>query len=71
MTVEQAIDISWGIGRFTDEARPSVREALEIIEEQLRICGFNWLTGQTAREVLLSAVTPTNGSEQDNTKGRT
>jgi hypothetical protein len=66
MTVDQAIDIAWGIGSFTGEARSSAQEALEIINEQLRICDFSWLTGQAARKAL----TPTNGLGQDNTKGK-
>ena len=52
MTVEQAINIAWGIGKFSDENKPTAKEALEIIDEQLRTCGFNWLTGQAARDVL-------------------
>ncbi|MGD0519588.1 MAG: hypothetical protein ABSA26_18800 [Thermoguttaceae bacterium] len=57
MTVEQAINIAWGIGKFTGESKPTVQEALKIIDEQLRTCGFNWLTGQAAKEVLLNADT--------------
>ena len=52
MTIEQAINIAWGIGKFTGAKRPTAEEALKIIDEQLRTCGFNWLTGQAAREVL-------------------
>jgi predicted Zn-dependent protease len=70
MTVDEAINIARGIGKITDEARPTVPEAIGIIEEQLHICGFNWITGQAAREVLRNAVTPTNRLGQEySTKG--
>jgi len=52
MTTEEAIDISWGADRYRGVPRPTVQEALERIEHQLATCGFNWLTGQAAREVL-------------------
>ena len=57
MTIDQAIDIAWGLDRLHGEPRPSVQEALEQIEQQLAICGFNWLTGQEARRVLQEACT--------------
>jgi hypothetical protein len=56
MTIDQAIDISWGADRYRGVPRPTVAEALERIEHQLATCGYNWLTGQTARDVLRQAV---------------
>ena len=55
MTVDQAIDIAWGIDKLRGESRPTRQEALERIEGQLATCGFNWLTGQEARRVLREA----------------
>ena len=55
MTIDEAINITWGIGTSRAEPRPSPREALKRIEEQLASCGFNWLTGQEARRVLREA----------------
>ena len=52
MTIDEAIDISWGADRYRGVPRPTVEEALERIEHQLATCGFNWLTGQAARDVL-------------------
>ena len=56
MTIDEAIDISWGADRYRGIPRPTVEEALERIEHQLATCGFNWLTGQAARDVLRQAV---------------
>ena len=33
---------------------PDIKEAIDIIREERRTCGFNWLTGQAAEEVLLT-----------------
>ncbi len=55
MTLDEAIDISWGADRYRGVPRPNVTEALERIEHQLATCGFNWLTGQAARDVLRAA----------------
>ena len=56
MTINEAIDISWGADRYRGVPRPTVEEALERIEHQLATCGFNWLTGQEVRDVLRRAV---------------
>jgi hypothetical protein len=56
MTIDEAIEISWGADRYRGVPRPTVEEALERIEFQLAACGFNWLTGQAAREVLRTTV---------------
>ena len=55
MTLDEAIDISWGADRYRGVPRPTVQEALERIEHQFATCGFNWLTGQAARDVLRAA----------------
>ena len=34
---------------------PSVEEAIELIHEERRTCGFNWLTGAAAEEALREA----------------
>lgn len=31
---------------------PTIDEAIEIIEEERRTCGFNWITGRVCLEVL-------------------
>jgi len=62
MTIDEAIDISWGADRYRGDPRPTVEEALERIEHQLATCGFNWLTGQAARDVLRQAAGPDTGS---------
>ena len=55
VTIDEAIDISWGADRYRGVPRPTMAEALERIEHQLATCGFNWLTGQAARDVLRAA----------------
>lgn len=55
MTVEEAIDISWGADKYRNVPRPSLAEALDRIEFQVETCGFNWLTGIEARRVLREA----------------
>ena len=57
MTTDEAIDLSWGADRYRGVPRPTVEEALERIEHQLATCGFNWLTGLAARDVLRQAST--------------
>ncbi len=64
MTIDEAIDISWGADRYRGVPRPNVAEALERIEHQLTACGFNWITGQEAREVLRTAISQPR-SDQD------
>ncbi len=55
MTLDEAIDIAWGIDKLHAGARPTPQEALERIDRQLATCGFKWLTGQEARWVLREA----------------
>jgi hypothetical protein len=57
MTIDETINISWGADRYRGVPRPTVEYALERIEHQLATCGFNWLTGQAARDALRQAVT--------------
>ena len=70
MTVNEAIDIAWGIDQFHGGPRPTAQEALGRIDEQLAVCGFNWLTGQEARALLREACarihTPIDRSESMN-----
>ncbi len=65
MTIDEAINISWGADQYRGVPRPTVEEALERIDHQLATCGFNWLTGQEARDVLRRAV----GTPESNTEG--
>lgn len=69
MTIDEAIDISWGADRYRGVLRPSVEEALERIEHQLAICGFNWLTGEKARDVLRRAVRKAQADLEPHTGG--
>lgn len=43
------------------DSPPDIPEAIEIVRRSLRTCGFNWITGQVALQVLRSA----NGEEVD------
>ena len=65
MTTDEAIDISWGADRYRGVPRPSMQEALERIEHQLATCGFNWITGEVARDVLCHAVADTGAALPD------
>ena len=56
MSIDEAIDISWGADQFRGIPRPDMAEALDRIKFQLKTCGFNWLTGIEARDVLQQAV---------------
>ena len=56
MTVDEAIDISWGADKFRNIPRPNLQETLERITFQLSTCNFNWLTGQEAKRVLEEAI---------------
>lgn len=38
------------------EPPPTPAEALEIIRGSLKHCGFNWLTGQAARDFLIQHI---------------
>lgn len=56
MTVETALaiarDLMYGPLPKPDDPTPSVNEAIEIIHDRRRTCGFNWLTGEDAENVL-------------------
>jgi hypothetical protein len=52
MTVDEAVNIAWGLGRNLGEPRPDARQALAEIEEKLATCGHTWITGEMARNVL-------------------
>ncbi len=69
MTIDEAIDISWGADRYRGVLRPDLAEALERIEHQLTTCGFNWLTGQAAHAVLREAISQS-GPDQGTETGR-
>ena len=56
MTVEKALDLArdlmYGPLPKPDDPTPTVDEAIEVIREARRTCGFNWLTGGAAENVL-------------------
>ena len=56
MTVEKALSLArnlkYGPLPKLDDPTPSVEEAIKIINEERRTCGFNWLTGEAAEQVL-------------------
>lgn len=64
MTLDEAIDVSWGADRYRGVPRPTIEEALERIEYQLATCGFNWLTGQHARATLIEAASDARLSDE-------
>lgn len=55
MTIDDAIDIGWGIDKLNGGPRPTPQDALELIGPQLAVCDFNWLGGQEAQRVLREA----------------
>ena len=56
MTVEKALNLArnlkYGPLPEPDDPVPTVEEAVSIIHEERRTCGFNWLTGKAAEKVL-------------------
>ena len=39
-----------------DDPLPTVEEALQLIQQERRDCGFNWLTGEAAVQALRAAL---------------
>ncbi len=39
-----------------DAPQPSLQDALDAIQQARKTCGFNWLTGESAAEVLKAAI---------------
>lgn len=54
-----ARSIKYGPLMMPSDPTPEILEAIELIRRELSTCGFNWITGQVALEVLRSA----NGEE--------
>ena len=56
MTVNEALAIArnlkYGPLPKPDDPMPRVAEAIELIHEERQTCGFNWLTGEAAEQVL-------------------
>ena len=56
MTVEKALNLArnlkYGPLPKPNDPTPTVEEAVSIINEERRTCGFNWLTGEAAEKVL-------------------
>ena len=56
MTVVKALELArnlkYGPLPKPDDPTPTVKEAVSIISEERRSCGFNWLTGEAAETVL-------------------
>lgn len=47
--------IKYGLLPMPSDPTPEIPEAIEIIARSLRKCGFNWITGHVALELLRSA----------------
>ena len=62
MTVNEALAIArnlkYGPLPKPDDPLPSVAEAIGLIHAERHTCGFNWLTGEAAEQVLTAANTP-------------
>jgi hypothetical protein len=56
MTLEKALnlarDLLFGPLPKDNDPTPTVEEAIGIIHEARRTCGFNWLTGEAAEKAL-------------------
>ena len=56
MTVEKALELArnlkYGPLPKPNDPTPTVEEAVSIINEERRTCGFNWLTGEAAENVF-------------------
>ena len=57
--LELARSIKYGPIMKPSDPVPDIPEAIEVIKRSLKTCGFNWITGQVALELLRSA----NGEE--------
>ena len=59
MTVNEALAIARNLKHGPlpkpDDPLPSVAESIELIHEERQTCGFNWLTGEAAEEMLRRA----------------
>ena len=55
-TLEQALrlarNLKYGPLPNPEDPIPEPEEALAIISEERRTCGFNWITGETAAETI-------------------
>lgn len=60
VTVREALEIARNRRDIATPGRkgllPTLQEALDIIQQDLKTCGFNWLTGMQARDVLMNAI---------------
>lgn len=56
MTLEDALALARNLKHGPlpkpGDPMPSVREAVRLVSEERRTCGFNWLTGEAAEEAL-------------------
>jgi hypothetical protein len=56
MTVKEALNLArslkYGPLPKPDDPLPNVDEAIELIHQERRECGFNWLTGEAAEQTL-------------------
>jgi len=57
--LELARSIKYGPLMKPSDPVPDIPEAIEVVMRALKTCGFNWITGQVALELLRSA----NGEE--------
>lgn len=62
-TLDEALalarSIKYGPLPLPSDPTPEIPEAIEILGKSLRTCGFNWITGRVALELLRKA----NGEE--------
>ncbi len=62
MTIDDALSLatrlhpSNGVLPDKSDVKPTIPEAIALIHEERRTCGFNWITGRVAEEVLRDAL---------------
>ncbi|MBJ6726381.1 hypothetical protein [Geomesophilobacter sediminis] len=58
-TLDEALalarSIKYGPLPLPSDPTPGIPEAIEIVGKSLRTCGFNWITGRVALELLRKA----------------
>ena len=68
MTVNEARGIArnlkYGPLPKPNDPAPSVAESIRLIHEERQTCGFNWLTGEAAEQVLTETKNPLTGRKR-------
>lgn len=69
MTKERALSLArslkYGVLLKPTDPTPTEKEAVEILKEELRTCGFNWLTGRYALDALTIKERKSNGKKSN------